>query len=63
MQEFFRYAGAVVNANYITKDNAIPAVLFHGTEDDLVPFGTAPHHFCDPSKPGYIILRWFRNYF
>lgn len=52
----FSLAGAVVNANYITKENAIPTVLFHGTEDDLVPFGTAPHHYCDPSKPGYLIL-------
>lgn len=52
----FSLAGAIVNANYITKENAIPTVLFHGTEDDLVPFGTAPHHYCDPSKPGYLIL-------
>lgn len=52
----FSLAGAIVNANYITKENAIPTVLFHGTEDNLVPFGTAPHHYCDPSKPGYIIL-------
>jgi len=52
----FSLAGAVFNANYITKENAIPTVLFHGTEDDLVPFGTAPHHYCDPSKPGYLIL-------
>lgn len=52
----FSCAGAVVNANYITKDNAIPGVFFHGTEDNLVPFASAPHHYCDPKKPGYLFL-------
>ncbi|RPD90696.1 lipase [Aureibaculum marinum] len=52
----FSLAGAVVNANYITKDNSIPTVLFHGTDDNLVPFGTAPHHYCDTNKPGYFML-------
>jgi acetyl esterase/lipase len=52
----FSLAGAVVNADYITNENALPTALFHGTDDNLVPFGTAPHHYCDPSKPGYIIL-------
>ena len=52
----FSCGGAVVNANYITKSNAVPAVLFHGTDDQLVPFSSAPHHFCEPSKPGYLML-------
>ncbi len=52
----FSCAGAVVDASYINEDNAIPTVLFHGTEDQLVPFGNAPHHFCKPTKAGYIIL-------
>ncbi|MET2984587.1 alpha/beta hydrolase [Aureibaculum conchae] len=52
----FSLAGAMVNANYITKENAIPTVLFHGTDDNLVPYGTAPHHYCSPEKPGYLIL-------
>ncbi|MFC4723337.1 alpha/beta hydrolase [Geojedonia litorea] len=49
-------AGALVNVDYITKSNALPSVLFHGTDDNLVPFATAPHHYCDPSKAGYLIL-------
>ncbi|RIA08675.1 acetyl esterase/lipase [Flavobacteriaceae bacterium MAR_2010_72] len=49
-------AGALVSADYITKTNALPSVLFHGTDDNLVPFATAPHHYCDPSKSGYLIL-------
>tara|TARA_R110001592_G_scaffold78711_4_gene235820 strand:+ start:677 stop:1570 length:894 start_codon:yes stop_codon:yes gene_type:complete len=52
----FSLAGAVVNANYITKNNAIPSVLFHGTDDNLVPFATAPHHYCNELEPGYLIL-------
>jgi len=52
----FSLAGAMVNANYITKDNALPIVLFHGTDDNLVPFGTAPHHYCNKDEPGYMVL-------
>ncbi len=52
----FSLAGAVVDARYITQENAAPGVFFHGTEDNLVPFATAPHHYCDPKLPGYIIL-------
>ncbi|MDY7394324.1 carboxylesterase family protein [Aureibaculum sp. 2210JD6-5] len=52
----FSLAGAMINADYITKENAIPTVLFHGTDDNLVPYATAPHHYCDSDKPGYLIL-------
>lgn len=52
----FSLAGAILDARYITKENAVPGVFFHGTEDNLVPYGTAPHHWCDRDKPGYIIL-------
>lgn len=52
----FSAAGAVVNANYITKMNAVPSVLFHGTDDNLVPFANASHHLCDSNKPGYLML-------
>ncbi|MFD0835295.1 alpha/beta hydrolase [Mariniflexile aquimaris] len=52
----FSAAGAMVNANYITKNNAVPSVLFHGTDDNLVPFANASHHLCDLDKPGYLLL-------
>lgn len=52
----FSLAGAIVDAKYITEENAVPGVFFHGTEDNLVPYGTAPHHWCEREKPGYIIL-------
>lgn len=52
----FSLAGAIVDARYIIEENAVPGVFFHGTEDNLVPYGTAPHHWCERGKPGYIIL-------
>lgn len=52
----FSCAGAVVDASYMTPNNAVPTVLYHGTKDQLVPFGNAPHHYCEPTKGGYIML-------
>ena len=52
----FSAAGALVNSNYITKANAVPSVLYHGTDDNLVPFASASHHLCDTKKPGYLML-------
>ena len=52
----FACAGAVVDSKFISKENAIPSVLYHGTKDQSVPFGNAPHHYCDKDDPGYLIL-------
>jgi para-nitrobenzyl esterase len=52
----FSLAGAMVNADYITITNALPSAFFHGTDDNLVPFGSAPHHLCAPTKTGYLML-------
>ncbi|MEO0899675.1 MAG: alpha/beta hydrolase [Bacteroidota bacterium] len=49
-------AGAVMDSRYITDQNAVPAILFHGTDDNLVPYGTAPHHYCKEGTKGYIWL-------
>ncbi|MBJ7881128.1 alpha/beta hydrolase [Gelidibacter salicanalis] len=49
-------AGAMVNADYVTKENALPSAFFHGTADTLVPFASAAHHMCKPEKKGYIML-------
>nr|WP_321222593.1 alpha/beta hydrolase [uncultured Psychroserpens sp.] len=49
-------AGAMVDENYITKHNAIPTVLFHGTRDNLVPYSKSPHHNCNSNEVGYLIL-------
>lgn len=52
----FSLAGAMLDARYIVSGNAIPAVLFHGTKDDLVPYASAAHHYCEPTTTGYIWL-------
>ena len=49
-------SGAMINASYINKNNAIPSLFIHGKKDDLVPFGTAPHHFCEETRTGYMML-------
>lgn len=49
-------AGAIVDVKLITRSNAIPALFFHGTCDNLVPYATAPHHYCAPGRDGYLIL-------
>ncbi|MCE7990894.1 MAG: alpha/beta hydrolase [Roseivirga sp.] len=60
--ESFKYAGvismagAMINDQLITNDTAIPTQLFHGTCDGLVPYGTAPHHYCDYDTPGFLTL-------
>lgn len=52
----FSLAVAMVDAKYITQENALPGVFFHGTQDNLVPYNTGAHHRCDRDKPGYILL-------
>jgi len=49
-------AGAISNIKLITEESAIPTQLFHGTCDTLVPYGEAPHHYCDTADPGYLTL-------
>lgn len=50
------FAGAVSDASYISKKNALPTLFIHGKKDDLVPFGSAPHHFCSEDRSGYLLL-------
>ncbi len=49
-------AGALLDENWITAESAIPTALFHGTCDNLVPYATAPHHYCKPGDPGFMML-------
>ncbi len=49
-------AGAIPDTVSIYDESAVPSMLFHGTDDNLVPYATAPHHYCSENKPGYIIL-------
>ncbi|TNF41813.1 MAG: alpha/beta hydrolase [Bacteroidetes bacterium] len=49
-------AGAIPDMISIYEESAVPSMLFHGTDDNLVPYATAPHHYCAENKPGYLIL-------
>ncbi|MGQ8338180.1 alpha/beta hydrolase [Sunxiuqinia sp. A32] len=49
-------AGAIPNLLKIYDESAIPSMFFHGTCDNLVPYGSAPHHYCTEGDDGYLIL-------
>lgn len=49
-------AGAIPDTTVLYDESAIPSLLFHGTDDKLVPYATAPHHYCAKEDPGYLIL-------
>lgn len=49
-------AGAIIDLNLITQDNIIPTMLFHGSCDTVVPYGTAAHHYCPTGSPGWLML-------
>lgn len=62
MPRRFRYAGliggagAMMDINSITPKTAIPAMLFHGSADPLVPYATAAHHYCQTDASGWLML-------
>ena len=49
-------AGAIPDTTLIYDDSAVPALLFHGTEDMSVPYATAPSGYCEEGQLGYLIL-------
>ena len=58
----FRYAGIVAGAgalmdlNLITAQNAIPTMLFHGDADKTVPYATAAHRYCPCNATGWLMF-------
>ncbi|MEL6557498.1 MAG: alpha/beta hydrolase [Bacteroidota bacterium] len=49
-------AGAIVTLDHIDSKTAIPSQFFHGTGDELVPYQIAPHHYCQITDKGYMML-------
>lgn len=49
-------AGAIPDTTVIYDESAVPSLLFHGTDDNLVPYSSAAHHYCEKGAPGYLIL-------
>lgn len=62
LPENFKFAGVISMAGAITSlekvniKTAIPTQLFHGTDDKLVPYNFAPHHYCKETDNGYLLL-------
>lgn len=49
-------SGAILEANLITKENAIPTVLYHGVNDKVVPYNTSAHQSCLPTTRGFLLI-------
>ena len=49
-------AGAIPDTINVYNESAVPSLFFHGTDDNLVPYGTAPHHYCEEGQPGHLVL-------
>ncbi|GAA4975665.1 alpha/beta hydrolase [Algibacter aquimarinus] len=49
-------AGAITTLEYIDDSRAIPTQLFHGTNDNKVPYHIAAHHYCNEKDDGYLML-------
>lgn len=49
-------AGAIPDTVVIYEESVVPSLFFHGTDDNLVPYATAPHRYCEKGQPGYLIL-------
>lgn len=50
------FAGALLDLNPLTAARAVPLLIFHGTNDQLVPYETAPHRFCKAADPGWMMM-------
>ena len=50
------FAGAALSLDAITPDTALPTLMYHGSCDALVPYGTAIHHYCPKGSPGALLL-------
>ena len=58
----FRYAGALSFSGALLDINSylsappLPLFLMHGTNDQLVPYGTSPHRFCNAKDAGWMMM-------
>jgi predicted peptidase len=58
----FKYAGliegsgALMDLNVVTDKSLIPVLMFHGNDDQLVPYATAAHHYCKTNASGWLML-------
>lgn len=50
------FAGALLDINENLFSKRVPLLLMHGTNDQLVPYSTAPHRFCSASDIGWLMM-------
>ncbi len=50
------FAGAILDINNLDARPALPLLMMHGTNDQLVPYGTAAHRFCKAVDAGWMIM-------
>jgi dienelactone hydrolase len=49
-------SGAVMDINHVNAATAIPTQLFHGIQDEVVPYDSGIHQQCGDSTAGYFML-------
>ena len=50
------FAGAILDINNIDARPPLPLLMMHGTNDQLVPYGTSAHRFCKAVDAGWMIM-------
>lgn len=50
------FAGAILDVNNIDVRPPLPLFLMHGTNDQLVPYGTSAHRFCKAADAGWVMM-------
>lgn len=50
------FAGAVLDINNLDTRLPLPLFLMHGTNDQLVPYGTSAHRFCKAVDAGWMMM-------
>lgn len=50
------FAGALIDLHKLNAEQAIPLLMLHGTNDQLVPYETAPHRFCKAADAGWMMM-------
>lgn len=49
-------SGAIPDTTVLYDESAVPSLLFHGSNDRLIPYASASHHYCKKEDTGYLIL-------
>jgi acetyl esterase/lipase len=50
------FSGAVLDINNLDARPPRPLFLMHGTNDQLVPYGTSAHRFCKAADAGWVMM-------